>query len=150
MEGTETSTTPAPPAPPASSPAIVTPPAPPPAPPSSPPSSSSSPTSTVAHDAAAAAGRAVVEAAANAAKKGINTSELGVTLAGIVVAGVLGALEVLKRAGGPLAYLALAMSTALPVIAYQFTRAHVKSSALKAAAAAILASSTAPAPEVDQ
>ncbi len=118
-------------------------PAPPPA--TSTPSSSPAPT---AHDAAAAAGVAVMAAATNAAKKGINTSELGVTVAGILVAGLLGGLEVLKHVGGPLAYLALTLSTSLPVIAYQLSRAHVKGAALQAAAAAILASSPAPAAEV--
>jgi hypothetical protein len=94
--------------------------------------------STAGRIAAEGAGRAVLAAAENAAKAGGSSSEFKATLVGILVTGGLGALEALKHIGGPVSVAAAGVSTAILCGAYALSRGKVKSSALTAAAAAVI------------
>jgi hypothetical protein len=93
-----------------------------------------------------AAVSAISDAATNAAKKGGDTSEIKVTISGLLMTGALGALSALAVLPGPWTIPVLALSAMLPVGAYALSRGKVKSAALQAAADVVLGHVTADKP----
>lgn len=89
--------------------------------------------------AAKAAGRVAVQivndAAANASKGGISSSEFKATIFGILVAGGVAALHALSVVPSPVMPFAVALSAGLAAGAYALSRGQVKKAALEGVAA---------------